>query len=282
MASKAPLHIYQFDVFGEEDVRDYGLRETPTTDLKARQQFVSSNAGSYSKEMLQYDLANIYSGAKVAHVSSKSRDKNVSYMIDGDPDTRWTADKSDKESLVLLDLENERRVSKMSVMHSSRPGKILAYVLSSLPSRPSKPSQLAWLMRGMTDVPLFRFAQNVSSPNEPGITSEWLDTQTPFASLSGEDSNFSTASAETQTSRYLLLRYLNSAPGTGEPLMINSINVLGDYSPEHFVLMPRSLPIVAAGGKMLAPPAASQVGVPIAEQLRNIQIQPPSPPPASP
>lgn len=285
-----PLKVYEFCVFGQEDVRDYVLNLLPEKDRKTRDQFIrSSSVGSFPPEMLQYDLGSLDAGSSIKHLGPATLDPKVSYMIDDDPETSWQADPAEKETLVLLDMGAERNVQKISMMHTARPGKITAYALKELPGQPAKAPQLAWLDR-LTDVPLFRLAQNAppAAGNDAQITPEWLAAQTPFGSIDTSNNNYSSViiAGEPRAARYLVFRYQNPAPGSGDPLLINGINVLGNYPVGEFVLMPRSLPIIAGlGGPGPGAPFGGGLGLPLTEQLNDAlddSVAPPKPPPVTP
>jgi hypothetical protein len=288
---KAPVNIYEVAVFGQEDIRDYVLNLTPEKERKSRTEFVeTATGGVYPDEMLQNDLASLDAGSKVTYVSSKLDDPNVSYMIDDDAETRWTSDKSEKETVIVIDLGAERRVNRMSIMHSSRPGKMMVYFLDELPFKQATASlgELAELGRRdatLTDVPVLRLVQAAAAagPNTKtlNLAGTWLDKQTPFGSFDTATSNFSSVATDVASKgRYVLLRYINGEPGVGEPLLINAVNVFGDYGPGDLVLMPRNLPIIAAGGLNMGPPDGSTIGLDINDQLHP--VTPPEPTPATP
>ena len=283
-----PLHIYEFCVFGQEDLRDYVLKQVPEKERKAREEFVlSSNVGNFPPEMLQPDLASLDAGASVRHLGAGPNEQKISYMLDDDPETTWKPDPSEKETLVLLDFGSERTLNHLDMMHSTRPGKLLVYALQHLPLQKPKIAQLAWIER-LTDVPLFRFALNTAAAANggTGITSDWLAAQTPFGSVDTADNNFPAVSGDLQAAHYMVFRYQNPTPGLGEPLMFNGIKIQGNYPSGEFVLMPRALPIIAGAGGAggVGAPDGGTTGLPLAEQLNDDRpvVEPPAPNPATP
>ena len=284
-----PLNIFEFCVFGQEDLRDYVLKQVPQKEQKSREQFVlSSNVGSFPSEMLQNNLASLDAGTSIRRLGPPSGDQKISYLLDDDPTTTWKAP-SEKETLILMDFGAERTFDRMSLMHSARPGKLLVYALQHLPLQKSRPTQLAWLER-LTEVPLFRFAKNTpasSASNGAGVTSNWLDGLKPSSSVDCSETNFSGVSGNPQPARYVVFRYQNPTPGTGDPLVINGLSLQGNYPLGEFVLASRSLPIIAgAGGRGgVGPPDGGTTGLPLTEQLnddRPTPVEPPKPTPATP
>ncbi|MBV9462985.1 MAG: hypothetical protein JO317_02050, partial [Verrucomicrobiae bacterium] len=259
-----PLKVYEFRIFGEEDMRDYALVPTPSGEMTDRRQVIASNSGIYPPEMLEPDLASLTSGGRILYASSVRKNKNVSLIIDDDPDTRWIADPEEKETLVVIDLGAERKIKKVSLLHSMRAGEMLVYLSNSLPGKPGPAATLAWL-GGVFDTPLFQLAAHESAGRDaqPPVTSEWLGQQEPFGRIDTTDSIFSETTGSTRNARYVILRYLNRGGRDDLPLMINVVNVLGDYKPEDFVLAPRGLPAIASGGSLGAPvPSSTPLGVP--------------------
>lgn len=279
-----PLHLYEFCVFGQEDVRDYVLRQTPEGEEKAREQFVrQSNVGGFPIEMLQSNIASLDAGSSVRHVGGTQSDPKVSLMIDDDPETFWRADPADKETLILVDLGHERKLKNISLMHTARPGKLTAYALKDLPQDKSKAPKLAWL-EGISDIPLFRFVQNAppaGNEGAPQLTSSWLAAQAPFGSADLGSTNYTSFEFEPQSARYVAFHYVNPTPGMGDPLLINTICASGLYPIGEFVLMPRALPIIAGGGGTVGAPSAGDPGIPITDQLRGL-VETPKPTPATP
>jgi hypothetical protein len=283
-----PLNIYEFCVFGQEDIRDYVLKQLPDKEQVAREQFVrSSPIGNFPKEMLQCDLASLHSGASIRQLGPEATDPKISYAIDDDPETSWKMNPAQKDTIVLLDLGQTRMVRKVSVMHSARPGKVLVYGAENLPGQKAKPAQLAWL-DAMTDVPLLRLAQNAPNPpaaeGPPVVSPEWLASQKPIGTFDSGATNYSSLDVEDQNARFLIFCYQSTVTG-GEPLLINGINVLGDYTVGEFVLMPRLLPIIAGAGYNMGAPLSGDNGVPLEEQINDTlkePIAPPKPTPATP
>ncbi len=80
---------------------------------------------------VRYDWATLHSGCRISHVSSGDpRYSNA--MIDDDPDTIHQF-KQEPETLIIMDLMEERECNRMSMLFSSDPGLFEIYFVHKLP-----------------------------------------------------------------------------------------------------------------------------------------------------
>lgn len=264
-----------------------------------------SQAGSdQSSNLPRADLLNVgsmYAGSRVAYVSSKNAADEANHLNDDMAQTAMTFDPHERESVAVIDFgSGGRRLNKVSVVHSQKPGQMKFYAVNALPWENSKTTvaQLAWFpvhpadLETASDVPtlpLLALANN--RPAKKGSAETWsvspsiFDTLPELGSCDTDGTNFSEVVGSMMTARYLIVRFLNGDPQSGEGFRINDINCFGDATIEDFHLK-RIDPLNAqtdtssfltpASHSSIAGPNFSQEGLNTAGQVLP---SPPSPPP---
>lgn len=98
------------------------------------------NLGSATGESVQresgntvpFDFASAITGAQVSHISSGDM-RRAQDMIDDDPSTYFEFEDADRENVMVVDLRNSYRVSRMSMIMQAGRGTLQIFSLPSIP-----------------------------------------------------------------------------------------------------------------------------------------------------
>lgn len=242
--------------YATPDYREYQLVPNPNKKVEQKKENNTDQEKFQVNKTVhqdEFDLASMYAGAKVSHVSSAARPDEANYMNDGNANTIWQFDPKETDSVAVLDLGQSRRVRKVSMVHSQKPGEISLYVVDHLPWEQEAPTkQVAWLdpvlMAGsgpvMSDFPMFAQAAGAGPaktfvPAIIQVKAAWFQAMTRFGSAASETDHFTQISSAPTGGRYVIVRFLNRSPSQLDGFQINDINVFGDYEKDDFILIPK-------------------------------------------
>jgi hypothetical protein len=293
-ADAAPS-LNDISFLGERDVREFEFAS------KSRKREVSQNEGpqpAYSFASFSdvrhpesiFNVAGMYADARVAYISPSAPTENANALNDVNTDSTWTADPRKPEAVAILDLGGNRKMRRVSLVHSRYPGDLLCYAVKELPwdtAPAQKAVRLAWLPPTvgtfLADFPLLAQLDtpSVSPARNMQISSTLFDRMLRVGAVKTDNYNFTQFNVPASSeARYVILRQVNGATDSPIGFRINEVCALGNYTPADFTLAQRQLPqlddrpLIALPGSV---PTTPNVDV----DPSNLGIVK-SPPPASP
>ena len=272
-------------LYANKDVREFELLlSTDPRVTQRKEKPISTEV--IGGEKSPFDLACMYSGAHVAYISFLGKVEKANQVNDGNPGTFYNFSPNEKESVLVMDLGQRRRFSKISILHSQQVGKLICYVVDQLPwTREEGLASFAWLDRAVK----FTLVQLPSKPtNFPKVIQVEPSLFEKLPSMGTVDTGSHTCSSlsneQNVEGRYLIVRFMNGAVGSGIGFRIYDINLTGGYSPNYFVLMPRKLPLLKGDVLIRAEPTTdeSEAGNEIIDLSKVRNAIPPPISPSSP
>ncbi len=241
--------------YATPDHREYNLVPNPNKKTQDK----DKNEGNQEKFLVnktvtqdEFDLANMYAGAKVSHVSSIAHPDQAHNINDGNAETVCEFDPKEKDSVAVIDLGQSRRVRKISMVHSLKPGDMSLYVTDRLPwEQEAKATKVAWNaplafeVPTLSDVPFLAQlgvgppAVKSTAPIIIQVQSAWFDQMQRFGGANSESDHFTQIAGPLTNGRYVIIRFLNHSPSSLDGFQINDINVFGDYEKDDFILVPK-------------------------------------------
>jgi hypothetical protein len=272
--SNTPLELNDISFYGLQDIREvrlerdfYSNAQTTKTvgkSVKAKSEkekaketksedVAKAEPGKSSGAQNQFDIANIYAGAFVSHISSVPNPTDANYANDDDAESYVELSAGQKEAVTIINLGETRSIQNLSMVHSSGDADMIIYVVNELPwQEPNEDTvaQLAWLdpglsfMGGISDAP---FLMARASPRRETktirIDSTLLDKLSPFSTSKISDRKFSQVKSSPTKGRYVIIRFLGpNGKALGTNLKIYQISAFGDYPKGHFALARQPLP----------------------------------------
>lgn len=300
-----PGVIGNMGAFGNLSVAEVRMKE------QDRDEDIAANtARATDSKPVKVNYASAHTDSRVTYVSSGSADTAIS-MIDDDVESFYDFELGEEESIIIVDLKEQREVNSVSMLFQSGPGDFDFYIVNTLPEdvkqvidqmEGEKKAQSA-SKKGDDDMAMIynrgkweplMLAQAGDDPlgSIMGFAGDAIFTT---ISLPGDFFNELSPTVEQNvdgneerfridfsnlTGQYLIVRFM-PAPGGGSFLRIYEISLMGDYyntdeAPveriEAFLLMNGLSPNVNQPTQSLAPTN----GPP------QVIIVPPTPPPVSP
>jgi|GEM_PF-2817316 len=122
-----PGKVHNFGIFGEPRAQEFELKEVGNG-----QQVISDNTDTHAGiASVDYNLVSVYSGARLAYVSSGSGDATA--LIDGDSSTSYSFDSTDEYPTVIIDLGVQQAVTRASALYDQKAAKLAFFSLTDLP-----------------------------------------------------------------------------------------------------------------------------------------------------
>ena len=266
---KTPPTLCGIACYTFEDVRELKLEKNPNKKDQPETEKVAKDSSSDggSPESL-YDIGGMSAGARVAFISSSVDSAKVNSINDDDADSYAELNPKEEETVVVLDLQESRRVQKIGIVHSQQAGELAFYVVDQLPwITPTRDAKKLTRLEEQddliieSDVPRFTLGQLPPQTAQQTIRvkPDWLETLTPFGTIHADNEKFSNLKGASTEGRYIILRFLNHSTDSTGGFRIYGVNIFGDYKRNDFVLVPKSLPEVD-GSALIAtptPPAAT-------------------------
>jgi hypothetical protein len=292
------LLLSDISFYSTQDTREFTLeRTTPEPKNQVIITGSTHSPGALAQvDSNPFDLCSMYAGARVSYVSSVVDPEHINEMNDDNAATFLEFDPKEKESVAVFDLGQNRRLTKLSLIHSTHPGDVKFYMVKDLPwsSVVTAVTKTAWLnlqplfpeLFTASDVSISQpfAALKETSPQIVTVDSSWFQTLRELGTLRTDDTMFSQCEAPISGGRYLIVRFLNRGTGSETGFRIFDINVFGDYPKDTFVVKPILLPEIEGEAlitPILNPSISSDSSDSSTAGKIVIPTPSPTPPPAS-
>jgi hypothetical protein len=245
-----PIILNDIAFFSNQDMRTVELQKNPNLTVKQTAQGfkveeppalpddpkeMGSLNSAVKQPQTQFDIASLYAGARISHITPVNDARETYHMNDDDTETYLDLPEEPNESLAVLDLGESRRIRELSMVHSDPNVEMTIYVVDTLPWSDSPEAIQAtdvswmedpmWTANGwMSDVPLFAQLKPSKAPSAKmlKIDTAIFSSMKPFASLSLAGKKFSRVKGAATKGRFVILLFkkksVNSASMKTLPL----------------------------------------------------------------
>jgi len=230
--------ISSFSTFG--DVSVLQARYTPQSET-------TDPALLSSDDSTEFDFATLHSGALISHVGSGSL-TDTEAMIDEDIETAYEFE-AVNEAIVVLDLQEQREIDRISMLYDSTPGTFNFYFLTKLPASFKIKQDIAGDMAMIDNnghaeplllaasphtfgnlLALMSLSQSTRTYQIVEIPSSFFAERKPDVShIATEDNHQFSYSTGASAHRYLVIRWSNDKQRTSSlpALRIYEVNLFG-------------------------------------------------------
>jgi len=248
-----------------------------------------TNGKGKARSEYQHNLGGMSAGTRVAFVSAQVDSRSANALNDDDAATNLQLDSRARESMAILDLGENRRIQKISLIHSTHPGDLKIYTMGRLPwvNHKQTPNQVAWLDGGQpfwspadpiaSDIPLL--AQLTLPPPKPTlqhvrIRPSMFDQLPQFGFARTDEENFTQLVGPPSKQRLVIIRFTNRSLNGSDGLRLHDLAVFSDGKPGDFRLIARLFEPSVEEPLIPVPPMA-QVLTPVFDYSRVGLLQPP-------
>lgn len=287
-ATGKPPRVCDLAMITQQDLRDFRIERRPEARTRspiAHNSMLSGNSMPFER---QPNLTGMGTGARVLYMSKGVNTEQVYLVNDDDPKTSCEFSPTEKESVIIFDMTEQRRVRKACLIHNRTPGEVTGYVVTRLPWLEDEDQNGETNGHGNGGNNGRAKTTKKAPPPVVNIPSSWFDELRRMGSGRTDEVEFTQMEAPVIDCRYFVLRHVRSpAPQTAQrpiwrrpmawwfagnaaadvlpvalggndaPFTVYDVNVFGDYPPEDWEVAPydRETSMTAAS----APPPAPMV-----------------------
>lgn len=245
--------IGNMGAFGNLSVAEVKMREQ-----KRDENLEANTARSTDSKPVKFNYASVHSDSQVTYVSSGQANQAIS-MIDDDVESYYDFN-DEQESIIIIDLSDQREVNSVSMLFESGPGAFDFYVVNTLPDDVKKmideqeknqqPKAATPKDKGEDDMAMILnrgqwepllLAQNGDDPlgsivgfagdalfTTISLPGDFFDSLSPTVeqTVTGSDERFR-IDFSNLSGRFLIIRFV-PAPGSGTTLRIYEVSLMGD------------------------------------------------------
>lgn len=307
--SHAPK-ICDVAMISAQDLRDYRIERKPEARARA---FVAHPADTTANSMpfeRQPNLGGMGTGSRVLYASRGANLEQVYFINDDDTRTWCDFSAAERESVVILDMTESRRLRKASLIHNRIPGEVTGYVVNHLPWLDDEEVKPQGEANGNGNGEGNGNGKKKAKVPPPvvNIPSSWFDELHKMGSGRTDEVEFTQMEAPVMECRYFIVRFVRSAPpqvasvpvwlrpmawwfagvavsdvlpiasnggGGNDPFRLFDVNVFGDYPPEDWEVGPydRESALVATDTMPLTPTSTPKT--PTDPQFMTPNLPPP-------
>ena len=121
--TSAPGRIHNFGIFGEPRADEFEIKKVGGEHVAFDNQDLVAS--------VDYNLLSVYSGSRIAYVSSGTGDATA--LVDGDSSTSYSFNSSDEFPTVVVELGSDVPVSRATALYDQKAAKLAVYALGNLP-----------------------------------------------------------------------------------------------------------------------------------------------------
>jgi len=244
------------------------------------------------RNAVKLNYASASADSRIAYVSSGEAPASIA-MIDDDVETFYRFDEADEENVVIIDLQEQREVNRVSMLFASGPGEFNFYVLNRLPDdlqetldqqKETAQDDMAMIQNNGRWEPLllaqaggeslgaitdFASGAFVAVFQIPADVFQSLPP-TVQQSVQGSEERFRIDFSNLQ-GQFLIIRFVPTSPGSG--LTVYEISLMGDVSADETLYERLSAFEFLTDGFELGPEPTQSVAPPAPPP--NVRLPPP-------
>ena len=258
----------------QQDLRDYRIERRPEAVARtavAHPADLTANSMPFER---QPNLGGMGTGSRVLYMSRGANVEQAYFVNDDDTRTWCDFSATERESVIVLDMTESRRVRKASLIHNRTPGEVTGYVVNHLPwldDEETKPQGDANGNGNGDGSGNGKKKKAKAPPPVVNIPSSWFDELHKMGGGRTDEVEFTQMEAPVIECRYFVVRFVRSAPpqvaavpvwlrptawwfagvavsdvmpialsgsGGNAPFRLFDVNVFGDYLPEDWEVAP--------------------------------------------